>query len=59
MIMMIDNYEETMQQLESEEKPQVLAEIDKYIFEWTDKMNGILIKADRDRYIYMYLNKNI
>lgn len=57
MIMMIDNYEETMQQLESEEKPQVLAEIDKYIFEWTDKMNGILIKADRDRYIYVFEQK--
>ena len=36
-IIMVDNYEETMQRLESEEKPQVIAEIDKYIYEWTDK----------------------
>ena len=42
-IIMVDNYEETMQRLESEEKPQVIAEIDKYIYEWTDKTNGILI----------------
>ena len=53
-IIMIDNYEETMQQLESEEKPQVTAEIDKYIYEWTDKSNGVLIKSDRDRYIYLF-----
>ena len=53
-IIMIDNYEETMQQLESEEKPQVIAEIDKYIYEWTDKSNGVLIKSDRDRYVYLF-----
>ncbi len=53
-IIMIDNYEETMQQLESEEKPQVIAEIDKCIYEWTDKTNGVLIKSDRDRYVYLF-----
>lgn len=53
-IMMIDNYEETMQQIESEEKPQIVAEIDKCIYEWTDKTNGVLIKSDRDRYIYLF-----
>ena len=53
-IIMIDNYEETMQQLESEEKPQVIAEIDKCIYDWTDKTNGVLIKSDRDRYVYLF-----
>ena len=53
-IIMIDNYEETMQQLESEEKPQVTAEIDKCNYEWTNKSNGVLIKSDRDRYIYLF-----
>ena len=53
-IIMIDNYEETMQQLESEEKPQVTAEIDKCIYEWTDKTNGVLIKSDRDKYVYLF-----
>ena len=41
-------------QLESEEKPQVTAEIDKCIYEWTNKSNGVLIKSDRDRYIYLF-----
>ncbi len=53
-IIMIDNYEETMQQLESEEKPQVIAEIDKCIYDWADKTNGVLIKSDRDRYVYLF-----
>ena len=53
-IIMVDNYEESMQKLESEEKPQVIAEIDKYIYEWTDKTNGVLIKTEKDRYIYFF-----
>ena len=53
-ILMVDNYEETMLQLESEERPQVIAEIDKCIYEWTDQTNGVLIKSDRDRYIYLF-----
>lgn len=53
-IIMVDNYEETMQRLESEERPQVIAEIDKYVYEWTDQTNGILIKTEKDRYIYFF-----
>lgn len=53
-IIMIDNYEENMQMLESEEKPQYIAEIDKVIYEWSNETKGILIKSDRDRYIYLF-----
>ncbi len=53
-IIMVDNYEETMQRLESEEKPQVIAQIDKYIYEWTNETNGVLIKTEKDRYIYFF-----
>ena len=53
-IIIVDNYEETMQRLESEEKPQLIAEIDKYVYEWTDKTNGVLIKTEKDRYIYFF-----
>ena len=53
-IIMIDNYEETMLRLESEEKPQITAEIDKCIYEWTNETNGVLIKIEKDRYIYFF-----
>ncbi len=53
-IIMVDNYEETMQRIEAEEKPQITAAIDKAIYDWSDLTNGILIKSDRDRYIYLF-----
>ena len=53
-IIMIDNYEETMQRLESEEKPQATAEIDKCIYEWANETNGVLLKIEKDRYIYFF-----
>lgn len=53
-IIMIDNYEENMQMLESEEKTQYIAEIDKEIYEWANETNGILVKPERDTYVYIF-----
>ena len=53
-IIMIDNYEEIMQRLDVAEKPQVTAKIDKEIYDWANKTNGVLIKSDRDRYVYLF-----
>ncbi|MBR0427149.1 MAG: DHH family phosphoesterase [Clostridia bacterium] len=53
-IVMIDNYEETMLQLDTEERPQIIAEIEKSIYEWANRIDGILIKADRDRFVYIF-----
>ncbi len=53
-IIMIDNYEEIMQRLDVAEKPQITAEIDKKIYDWANKTNGVLIKSDRDRYVYLF-----
>ena len=53
-IIMVDNYEETIQRIDAGEKPQVTAEIDKEIYDWANKTNGVLIKSDRDRYVYLF-----
>ena len=53
-IIMIDNYEETMLQLDAEERPQIIAEIEKSNYEWANRIDGILIKADRDRFVYIF-----
>ena len=58
-IIMIDNYEETLLQIDTEERPQVLAEIEKSIYEWANKIDGIMIKSDRDRFIYLFEHKYI
>ncbi|MCI8411146.1 MAG: phosphoesterase [Clostridia bacterium] len=53
-IIMIDNYDEIMQRLDASEKPQVTAQIDKNMYDWANKTNGVLIKSDRDRYVYLF-----
>ena len=53
-IVMIDNYEETMLQIDAEERPQIIAEMEKSIYEWANRIDGILIKADRDRFVYIF-----
>ena len=45
--------------LESEEKAQYIAEIDKIIYEWTNEYNGVLIKAERDTYVYIFEQRYI
>ena len=53
-IVMIDNYEETMLQIDAEERPQIIAEMEKSIYEWANRIDGILIKSDRDRFVYIF-----
>ena len=53
-IIMIDNYEETMRTLDTGEQPVVLAEIDKQMYDWANQTNGVLIKSDRDKYVYLF-----
>ena len=56
-IIMVDNYEETMLQIDAEERPQVIAEMEKIIYEWANKIDGILVKSDRDRFVYIFDHK--
>lgn len=56
-IIMIDNYEETMQQIEIDFRPQVIAEIEKAIYEWANETDGVIVKSDRDRFVYLFEQK--
>ena len=58
-MIMVDNYEETFQLLESEEVAQCKAEIDKYIYEWINKWDGVLVKSERDRYICFFEQRHL
>jgi len=53
-IINVDNYEETMQRVENERKPEVIAKIEKSIYEWANETNGIIIKPERDTYVYVF-----
>ena len=55
-IITVDNYDETMKKVDSDKKIQMVAEIEKCIYEWTNPTKGTLIKSDteRDTYIYVF-----
>ena len=56
-IIMIDNYEESIQQIEINERPSIIANIEKRLYDWANENEGILIKADRDRFVYIFEQK--
>ncbi len=56
-IVMIDNYEEILQRIATEEKPQVLAEIEKLLYDWAATTEGIMIKNERDTFVYVFEQK--
>lgn len=56
-IIMIDNYEELMQRIETEDRPQIIARIEKEIYDWASQTGGLVIKADRDTFVYVLEEK--
>lgn len=58
-IIMVDNYEETIQLVDLDSRPQILAEIEKSIYEWANKWDGIIVKSDRDRFVYLFEQKHL
>lgn len=58
-IVMIDNYEELIKKCSEAEKSLILANIDRIISEWTKPADGILLRYDRDRYVFFFENENL
>ncbi len=53
-VIMIDNYAEIMDGLNDAERSIVVAEIDKRLAEWTASANGIFMRYERDKYLYIF-----
>ena len=53
-ILMVDNYEEIIQRIEVENRPQIVAEIEKVIYDWASSTGGIVIKNDRNTFVYVF-----
>lgn len=58
-IIMIDNYEEILQRIAAEEKPGVMAEIEKTLYDWAIKSEGVMIKTERDTFVYAFEQKHL
>ncbi len=53
-IIMIDNYDEIMQRIDAELKPQIIAKIEKEIYNWALESNGVVIKSEREKFVYIF-----
>ena len=53
----IDNYEEIISKIISSEKSRILSEIDRMIYNWSAKFNGLVIKNDTEDYIILFQKK--
>ncbi len=53
-IAMIDNYEEIMQIVLPERRIELLAKIEKEIIDWVTRTGGLIIKTERDSFIYVF-----
>ncbi len=56
-ILMIDSYEEIMQRIDVENRPQVIAEVEKAIYDWASSTGGIVVKNDRNTFVYIFEHK--
>ena len=53
-IIMLDNYEEIIQRISEENKPQVIAAVEKKLHEWASRCNGVIIKKDRGTFVLVF-----
>ena len=51
---MIDNYEEIIQRIPDTEKPQLIAEIEKALYDWASEFKGVILKSERDTFVCMF-----
>lgn len=53
-VAMIDNYDEIVQRILPERKIELLAKIEKEIIDWVTNTGGLIIKTERDYFVYMF-----
>lgn len=60
-IVTVDNYEEIIQRIPNEERPQIIVQIEKTLYNWASELNGLMIKTETNSFIlmfeYKYLSK--
>lgn len=56
-IIMVDNYEDIMQTALPEERFELFAKIEKKVLDWSKETGGLIIKTERDSFIYIFEQK--
>ena len=52
-ITMIDNYEEIIQRTPASEQIQIFSKIEKKLYDWAAEFKGLVVKAERDTFIWI------
>ena len=58
-IAMIDNYEEIIQRTSGEEQVQLFSQIEKKIYDWAAEFKGLVVKAERDTFVWICEKRNL
>ena len=53
-LIMIDNYEEIIQRIPDDEKTQLMAEIEKSLYNWASEFKGLILKAERETFVCIF-----
>jgi c-di-AMP phosphodiesterase-like protein len=58
-VLMIDNYDEIMKNISDAARSNILAAIDEKVSQWADPAIGVLRKFERDRYIFIFEEREL
>ena len=58
-LIMIDNYDDIVQRINDEDKPQIMAKVEKIIYDWASNFNGLVLKAERDSFVCIFERKDV
>lgn len=58
-VVKIDNYEETMQRIDDEDQSQIIAKIEKNIYDWANEIKGLIVKSERDTFVIVCEEKDL
>ncbi len=53
----VDNYEDVINETKEDKRPFIISEIDKKISVWASRMNAVLKKIEKDKYIVIFEHK--
>jgi len=53
-VLLLDNYEDTIKILDENTRTAMISEINRRFADWVGESNGIFVKLDRDRYLFVF-----
>lgn len=53
-VLMVDNYEDLMKACADTQRSAILAQIDEKLNQWAEGSNGLLLKTERDHYLFLF-----